>query len=220
MQSKNRYRGIDIYALSCVQYHAKRLAKLPCFTEADYEDIEQDLVLYFLKESPKFDPHKSDWKLHISLILKKRAVWLKEYAQTQKRGGRYRPVFMSELAHPADEFDQDMTSTVLSEDGLWGDAFFAWNHLNVEIREDIQRVIVTLPPRLQQLCEWLKERNASVIARDTGIPRTTISSAIGKIRTHMKEAGLENYFRSASSLSEAPVKLTSERAKTKETQDA
>lgn len=72
--SKNRYRGVDAYALSCVQFHARQLVKLPCFTGEDFEDLEQELILYFLQEAPKFNPEKSSWKLHISMIIKKRAI--------------------------------------------------------------------------------------------------------------------------------------------------
>lgn len=223
MQSNNRYRGIDTYALSCARYHARWLTeKHPCFTAADYEDIEQELILYFLLEAPKFDPEKSSWKLHISMIIKKRAIWLKIKAETQKRGGRVRPLSIHENIPAETELEQDvaLVDATLSENGLWGDAYFAWSHLGLEIRTDIQKVIDGLPPRLQQLCEWLKESNPSEIARDTGIPRTTINSAIGTLRKRLRDAGLENYFHVAPSHPEKPAKPIDERAKKKETNDA
>ena len=194
MQSHNKYKGIDTYALACVRHNARTLVtQHPCFTVDDYEDIEQELVLYFITESPKFDPNKSSWRLHIGMILKKRAIWLGIQAEAQKRGGRYRPLSLFGDVSSDGDGEIELLDTLSSENGLWGDPFIRWNAMNTDLRSDLQRVIAGLPPKLQQICEWLKEMNPSDIARETGIPRTTISSAVGVLRKHLKTAGLEIY---------------------------
>lgn len=206
MQSKNRYRGIDSYALSCVRYYARRLIeKHPLFQEQDFEDIEQELVLYFLQESGKFNPAKSSWELHISMILKKRVVWLIVQTEAKKRGGRVRPLSFA-------QFRANSPTHVALEDvipgaaGLWGDPFAASTPENLDLRADVETFLGQLPPHLRQLAEWLKERNPTDIAKETGIPRSTLNSRIGKLRECLKEAGIENYFEESSPLFLRPVK--------------
>lgn len=216
MQSKNRYRGIDDYALICARYHARRLSEYhPCFDAADYEDIEQELILYFLTEAPKFDPAKSDWKLHVFIIIQRRARAIKLEAEAQKRGGRIRPFSIYDLLPLEQDFEVGITKVeaTSSADGLWGDAYFAWNHLNLEARADVQRVIASLSPHHRQICEWLQERTPTEIARDTGIPRTTITSVVATLRKRLREAGLENYFQSTPSDSSPLPKSGNERPK-------
>lgn len=194
MQSHNKYKGIDTYALACVRHHARTLVtQHPCFTVDDYEDIEQELVLYFITESPKFDPTKSSWRLHIGMILKKRAIWLGIQAEAQKRGGRNRPLSYFETLIPDGDQELTLLDTLSEDQNLWGSPFLKWNHMNTDLRSDLQQVVSGLSPKLQQICEWLKEMNPSDIARETGIPRTTISSALGVLRKHLKAAGLEIY---------------------------
>jgi DNA-directed RNA polymerase specialized sigma24 family protein len=219
MHSNNRYQGVDSYALFCIRYQARKLARSSVFTEADLEDIEQDLVLYFLDQATKFDPSRSDWKLHIGMIIKKRAIWLRLRAEALKRGGQERPLSIHNMFSLSSDEDSQFVEIISSEEGLWGDPYLRWGQLNAELMADMQRVIDQMPPRLQQLCEWLKEGNPAEISRDTGIPRTTLSSAVGQIRQRMRAAGLEIYLKEASSHSEESAKPSEERAN-KETKNA
>ncbi len=219
MHSNNRYRGLDSYALFCVRYQARKLARSSVLTESDLEDIEQDLVLYFLDQATKFDPSRSDWKLHIGMIIKKRAIWLRLRAEALKRGGHERPLSIHNTYSISENLEVEYVEVIPSSDGLWGDPYLRWGQLNAELKADMQRVIDQMPPRLQQLCEWLKEGNPAEISRDTGIPRTTLSSALGQIRQRMRAAGLEIYLKGASSHSEESAKPSAERAN-KETKNA
>lgn len=214
MQSKNRYQGIDSYALSCARHYARILShKHPCFSPGDYEDIEQELILHFLLDMPKYDPAKSEWKQHVFIMIQRRAKGLRLEAEAQKRGGRIRPFSFQEAVSTGgdgDDKDAYLIDAIQSEEGLWGDAFYKWNHANLEMEADVRKVVESLPERQRQICEWLKYENPSEISQRTGIPRTTISSAVSALRKRMREAGLENYFESASSHSEETTKSRNE----------
>jgi DNA-directed RNA polymerase specialized sigma24 family protein len=195
MQSNNRYRGIDSYALSCARFHAQRLSSgHPCFNPGDYEDIEQELVLYFLAEAPKYDPAKSEWRLHVLMIIQRRANELKERAEAQKRGGRIRPFSIYDVVPHEEDGDLSRVNGTASDEGLWGDAFASLKPFQLDLKADVQKALAKLTPLQRQLCEWLQEETPTEISRRTGIPRTTINSHIPLIRNRLRKAGLEKYF--------------------------
>jgi RNA polymerase sigma-70 factor (ECF subfamily) len=193
MKSRNRYAGINPYALACVRYHARRLINHPCFTPDDYEDIEQDLVIHFLLEWPKFDPTRSSERLHISMIIKMRVIYLMKEAEAQKRGGRRRPDSINRSIFDDDGNEVEWLDTIASDAGLWGDAYLGWNHLSADLRLDIDRAISQLPPPLADICERLKTSTITDVARETGIPRTTINDTIKKLREILGKRGLRIY---------------------------
>ena len=62
-----------------------------------------------------------------------------------------------------------------------------------DIRFDVDRVIAALPEDLQELCEKLQSSNMAEIAREMGVPRSTLYGKLTKLRDAFREAGLEEY---------------------------
>jgi RNA polymerase sigma-70 factor (ECF subfamily) len=61
------------------------------------------------------------------------------------------------------------------------------------MRMDIERVLNALPDDLRDLCERLRESNMAEIAREMGIPRTTLYDKLTKIRETFRKARLDDY---------------------------
>jgi RNA polymerase sigma-70 factor (ECF subfamily) len=52
---------------------------------------------------------------------------------------------------------------------------------------------VVSPQDLQELCEKLQSSNMAEIAREMGVPRSTLYGKLTKLRDAFREAGLEEY---------------------------
>jgi RNA polymerase sigma-70 factor (ECF subfamily) len=50
-----------------------------------------------------------------------------------------------------------------------------------------------LPDELRDLCERLRDDTMAEIAREMGVPRTTLYDRLSKLRDAFREAGLEDY---------------------------
>ena len=58
--SNNRYGGVDSYAVFFIAYKAKKLTRSPFFTNDDFEDIQQELMIAYLHAWPSFNASKGD----------------------------------------------------------------------------------------------------------------------------------------------------------------
>ncbi|MCX7428988.1 MAG: hypothetical protein NTW96_25600 [Planctomycetia bacterium] len=54
-------------------------------------------------------------------------------------------------------------------------------------------MMVTLPDRLRDLAERLKSQTISKIARDIGVPRTTLNESVRRLRQRFENGGLKDY---------------------------
>jgi RNA polymerase sigma factor (sigma-70 family) len=196
MKSNNRYAGVDAFALKVIRSQVRKLIQShPCFQGYDFEDLEQELVLDFILRWPKFDPNKGSKHTHIWMLVRKKILNLITEAEALQRGGRSRPesanvpIFFGSDS----EGSEELIDTISSEDGLWGDAYLGWNHLNATLRDDLNRAIAQLPPDLADICERLKTQNVSEVARETGIKRENINYAIRRLRKLFGERGLRIY---------------------------
>ena len=95
------------------------------------------------------------------------------------------------------EGEEDLTpaDTVANEEGLWGDASLEFHQVSLELRQDLERFIATLPPDLSRLCHLLKTKTIAEVSVETGVPRSTIQDAVKKLRKFMETAGLKIYLR-------------------------
>ena len=60
----------------------------------------------------------------------------------------------------------------------------------------LDSVLDRLPPKLRDLAERLKGDSLSQIARDTGVPRTTLYESVRRLRQIFERAGLGKYLES------------------------
>ena len=58
MESRNRYDGVDSYAVTKVRYQARRLARSRAFHPSEIEDLEQELMLDLFRRRP---PGPTPW---------------------------------------------------------------------------------------------------------------------------------------------------------------
>jgi RNA polymerase sigma-70 factor (ECF subfamily) len=202
MGSTNRYEGIDNYAVRLIKNKARQLIGLAGFTESDREDIEQEMLLDLLRRLPKFDPRRAQRSTFIARIIEHKIATLIEAQEAAVRDYRKRAFSLNEemkdgdgaTVERGDTFDQDCylrrtdqvsNSTCLAHD------------LSIDLRV----FLAALPPELRTLCEQLAGESVADLVRRTGTPRSTIYESIKKLRRLLEDAGLDEYLRSAPTLS-------------------
>jgi transposase-like protein len=58
---------------------------------------------------------------------------------------------------------------------------------------DLAEVIDSMPGELRDLAKRMKTQSISAIAREIGVPRTTLNDAVRRLRQRFEQAGLRDY---------------------------
>lgn len=183
--SQHRYRGVDSYAASFVSFKAKVLIRTPHYTHDDLEDIEQELMLAYLLAWPSFDPDKGNPKSFIKAVVNNRAAEMLREAEAQKRWTGLKTLSLSTPI--ADDTDATIGDQIMSDESLWGDVFSAHSHAVAEQSMDAQKLLAQLPYDLRHTYRLLMEYSVTEAAELLGIPRTTMSSRLKKLKKFMEE---------------------------------
>jgi len=189
MFRKNSYHGIDNYAISLIRSKAKQLVGKAGLTEDDRPDLEQDLMIDLLERLEHFNPAKGKKSTFMTRIVERRISNIFESRFAQCRDWRKSDISLNNPVSESAEWI-DLVSI---------DGFIKYHgqeskeQLTADIGFDIEQVIKNLPVELQDLCEKLASSNMAEIAREMGIPRSTLYDKLTKLRNAFWAAGLDNY---------------------------
>ncbi len=184
---------VQSFAARLIRRKARQLATHDNITPSDRDDIAQDLWLHLVENLPKFDPDKGNIFAFIVTVVEREtaAIWRK-YRAEKRDTCRCSSLNQSVRAHDGTRVELASTITEDAPHPRLGQRGRHFEHA-VDIAHDVTATLAQLPPDLRDLCERLKTQSISEIARDTGIPRTTLNSRIRALRAHFEEAGLREY---------------------------
>ena len=63
----------------------------------------------------------------------------------------------------------------------------------IDLDIDLDRAMAKLPKELRRLCDLLTENSIAEVSRKLGVARSTLYSAIYKLRKVFEKAGLKDY---------------------------
>lgn len=187
--SQNTISGVESYAAFFVTIKAKVLIRTPHYSVDDIEDIKQELLLAYLLAWPSFDPEKGNPKSFVKAVINNRAAEMLREAEAQKRWTGLKTLSLS--TPMAEDTDATLGDLVTSEESLWGDVFGAQSHGAAEQKMDHERMLAALPKDLRQTYRLLMEHSVTEAAEILGIPRTTMSSRLQKLKKFMEEQGVK-----------------------------
>ena len=58
---------------------------------------------------------------------------------------------------------------------------------------DVATILADLPPQIADICERLKRDSISVVARDLGIPRSTLRDMLSTVRSRFESGNMREY---------------------------
>ncbi|GAB6184576.1 sigma factor [Thermopirellula anaerolimosa] len=185
---------LDSFAEWLIRRKARQLARLPGFTRSDREDIEQELRLKLLKHLASYDPQQGRRQAFVTALVERQAANLLRAKWAEKRDHRSVRSLSMVVAEDEEEGPVELAETISQRhlDARLGRATREEHEL-AELVMDVRDVIAGLPPELGELAQRLKTDSLSQIARDLGVPRTTLADRVRKLRRCFEQAGLRDY---------------------------
>jgi RNA polymerase sigma-70 factor (ECF subfamily) len=195
MGVKNRYDGIDRYAVRLIKFKAIQLVGHAGFTDSDREDIEQEMVIDLLSRLPKFDPDKAKRNTFITRVVEHKVANLIE-AQAKAHGDyRQYGCSLNEQVELDDGESAERTEIVSEDDYLQRTKRKSSPAQKMtELAIDLDVFLAKLPEELRSLCALLAEETLTEISDRTRVPRSTLYESINQLRRLLKKAGFDKYF--------------------------
>jgi len=180
----NRYDGFDDFTAKLIKRKARQLVGKAGITDADREDLEQELALHVLISTPRFDSSRAQFRTFIARVIDRKVASIIRGRKAAKRGYGVACQSLNEAIQDEDGYEVERL------DLLEATADESADDLDVDLRN----AIATLPPNLQKLYQRLKHGSPSEIARETGTARSTVYDQMKSIMRTFAKAGLKDYF--------------------------
>ncbi len=182
------------YTTGFIRKKVRQLIGRAGFTRSDVESLKQELYLKLLKHFPAFDPEQSHPNAFITTILERFIANLLRDRRAEKRDHRLicslnvtigcedgRQVEISETVTDREDNARRCRTSRSPQD-------------EAELRMDVAELLGKLADESRNVCQRLMAGDSvSQIARDIGIPRTTLQDRIRKLRDRFEEDGLKDY---------------------------
>jgi len=193
MKTQQSHIGVDAFTLGYVRKRARQLVGKHGFRETDREEIEQRLLLKLAGRLHTARPDDPKWKAYLATAASHGIASMIRDKQAEKRDHR-----KSSSIHAVVGADEDgpieLSDTIGPREanarlGIAprSDAALA------ELGMDVADVMAGLPEDLRDLCLRLKHGSVSQVAREMGVPRTTLAAAVARLRELFEKAGMHRH---------------------------
>jgi RNA polymerase sigma factor (sigma-70 family) len=136
-------------------------------------DVEQQLIADYLSRQAEFEPARGQHTAFFRTVIHRLALNLARRELAQKRGAM-RQVRLDEVhLH------------TLAQRGSHPEAS--------DLKLDVDAAVDQLPPHLKRLAQRLKTHSLMEVAREIGVPHSTLSGWMRKIRVAFERASLQEY---------------------------
>ncbi len=171
------------FVTKLIRRKAREVTRNYSFHAVDADDVEQTLLLKLLQRLQKYQPRKGHYKAFVTRVIETQVATLIEHHSAPKRDDRE----VGSLSEPIrrDERDELLANLVTEAEGS--------NHTQcalrnvsdeAELSELIAIVLADLPPDMRTLAEQLQSASVAVLARQLGLPRTTLRDRLQRLRCH------------------------------------
>jgi RNA polymerase sigma-70 factor, ECF subfamily len=163
------------------------------FTKQDRKDLEQELLTRLLQGLKLFNPDVAHRKSFVTAIVERAVANILRDAKAEKRDHR-RIGSLHVMIEVTEDGPTELADTI-------GNREFNARRCRdprsaedlAQLASDLAEVVAALPAELRDLAERLKTESISAIARDVGVPRTTLNDTVRRLRQRFEQAGLRDY---------------------------
>lgn len=203
-----KQRILDGYARDVIRHKARQLIGKYGFTRDDYDDLQQEMMLDLLRRLGKYDPSRAGLSTFVARIVDRKVSTLIRHQRQEKRDYR-RPVCSLDAQVEDQDGQARGLDEVLSQDAF-DDEIARHDRPQAErldLRLDLSLVLDELPDDLRQLALRLQTRTVAEIARELGVPRSTLyEKGIARLRKIFEDKGLREYLGEARHPGKGPGK--------------
>ena len=177
---------------------AKDITMQPEFSQDDYEDVRQELLLGLFRKYKKYRSRKADWKTFRWRLLQQLAGKIRRARMQASHRYMTQPTFSLNLPGERDGFSIDDHPTrmdLVTTDHALADENESDHGDELSLIVDVRLFIASLPRKYQKTCAAICEHGITDAGRTLRITPRTMTRRINEIRTRMVAAGLDEYLR-------------------------
>lgn len=176
-----------------VKRKVKQIIGRAGYTRQDKEDLEQELLTRLLQGLKSFDPDVAHRKSFVTAIVERSVASIIRDAEAQKRDHR-RIGSLQLLVEVTEEGPTELAETISDREYNGRRCRDPRSDEDLaQLVTDLADVIDSLPDELRDLAERMKTQSISAIAREIGVPRTTLNDTVRRLRQRFEAAGLRDY---------------------------
>lgn len=184
----------DDYARRTIRVKVRPLIGILGFTEADREDLEQELAVHLIGRLGDYKAEKGSIKTFVRMVVESKIRTMITARKLRNRAFDNPDCSLNEEVAGTGGERLERLDCLDSEEHLMQLGYITRGSIELaEMRADVSRTISHLPPRLQELCRRLATQNVTEISRSTGVSRPTIYKDIRVVRRLFWDAGLDDY---------------------------
>ena len=187
----------DRFIRSIIQRKIRQTIGTSSFANHDREDLEQEIYIRVAKSVEQFDEKVGHLYPFICTIVQRHLANLVRNRGRSKRGPS-RIGSLSLMVNLPDGGSTELSQLIGEDDRnrrLGRESRLSEQDLT-DLQIDLAQEIAKLPEQWRHLLERRQTQSMSEIARDLGVPRTTLNDWMRHIRSRFEAVGLDEYLES------------------------
>lgn len=183
----------DCFIRGIIRRKVKQLIGRAGFTQQDREPLEQELFARVLQSLPRFNPEVAHRNRFITAVVERYVANILRNKKADKRDHR-RITSLNVMIEIADNGPTELAQTIGDRelDARLGRQRRSEQELR-ELALDLAVLIATLPEAWRTLLELRKSRTMPEIAKEMGVPRTTLNDWMRRIRQRFEKSDMQDY---------------------------
>lgn len=187
----------DPFIKSVIQRKVRHVISVSSFDQHDREDLEQEIYIRVAKSVEQFDEKVGHLYPFICTLVQRHLSKLVRNRGRYKRGPS-RIGSLSLIVTLPDGGETELSQLIGEDDRnrrLGRESRLSEQDLT-DLQIDLSQEIAKLPEHWRHLLQRRQTQSMSEIARDLGVPRTTLNDWMRHIRSRFEAVGLDKYLES------------------------
>lgn len=181
---------VSRYARTFIRFKAWQLSQSSGFHTSEKEDLEQELWAALAAQAPNFNCQRASAQTYINRVVRAQVSMIRRARSAERRSAATKILSLDQppehtLQSLAEQLTEDCdhrqcqrTSEDLADRRL--------------LSESVREAIRQMPAHVQQVCEALMTSPGATVARQLGISRRQVRSAVEIARRHLNHLNLSD----------------------------
>jgi RNA polymerase sigma factor (sigma-70 family) len=176
---------------------SRQLSRHPRFRAWEQPDLEQDLLVFVLSQTDRFDPSRASAQTFIARVVDSAFAMMVRTRRRLRRAAGFEAASIENTFVGHGRAGQpEALSDAIQEGDLrrrYGGRTSS-DPDRTDLAVDVSAAMAGLPPEHRRVALCLSDAPPAVVARQLGISRRQVRNAISAIREHFENAGLRESY--------------------------
>lgn len=185
-----RDAALTRYARTLIRTKARQLCRHPGFSRSDIEDVSQELILSLLAKAHLFDPKRASLDTFADRVVNSSAKMILRGRRRLKRAAGFKTISLDSGTVQMNGKPVPVAETI-DTDHRSGRTVEPPSEVLRENDEAVAQALAELTPHLADIAERLKNVSVAGLAREMGVSRRQLYSALRLIRARFEATGFD-----------------------------